>query len=129
MGDLQDFASQICDSIGANTGHIAAVADRDSIIALAGAPKRELVDKPNSRELDKLMESRKNYRYMPGDALLRAAEGTDKYHLGVASPILSQGDLMGCVMLLQGDGDKPFAEADQCLVQTVAGFLGKQMES
>ena len=129
MGDLQDFAAQICDSIGTNTGCIAAVADRDSIIALSGAPKRELVDKPNSRELDKLMESRKNYRYMPGDTLLRATEGSDKYHLGVASPILSQGDLMGCVMLLMGEKAEPMAEADQRLVQTVAGFLGKQMES
>ena len=129
MGDLQDFAAQICDSIGANTGHIAAVADRDSIIALSGAPKRELVDKPNSRELDKLMEQRKNYRYMPGDALLRASDGSDKYHLGVASPILSQGDLMGCVMMLMGEDTTPLAEADQRLVQTVAGFLGKQMES
>ena len=129
MGDLQDFAAQICDSIGANTGCIAAVSDRDSIIALSGAPKRELVDKPNSRELDKLMESRKNYRYMPGDTLLRATEGSDKYHLGVASPILSQGDLMGCVMLLMGENTAPLAEAEQRLVQTVAGFLGKQMES
>ena len=129
MGDLQDFASQICESIGANTGAIAAVADRDAIIALHGAPKRELVDKPNSQELDRLMEQRKNYRYMPGDTLIRACEGSDKYHLGVAVPILSQGDLMGSVMLLMGEDTKPFQEADQKLVQTVAGFLGKQMES
>lgn len=129
MGDLQDFAAQICDSIGANTGRIAAVADRDSIIALAGAPKRELVDKPNSQELEKLMEQRKNYRYMPGENLIRASEGSDKYHLGVAAPILSQGDLMGCVMMLLGEDSTPLQEADQKLVQTVAGFLGKQMES
>ena len=129
MSDLQDFASQICESIGANTGHVAAVSDRDSIIALSGAPKRELMDKPNSQELDKLMENRKNYRYTPGDTLLRAAEGSDKYHLGVAAPILSQGDLMGCVMLLMGENAQPMAESDQRLAQTVAGFLGKQMES
>ncbi len=129
MGDLQDFAAQICESIGANTGCIAAVSDRDSIIALHGAPKRELMDKPNSRELEKLMEQRKNYRYQPGDTPLRAADGTDKYHLGVASPILSQGDLMGCVMLLLEENTAPLNEADQKLVQTVAGFLGKQMES
>ena len=129
MGDLQDFASQICESIGANTGHIAAVSDRDSIIALSGAPKRELMDKPNSRELDRLMEQRKNYRYMPGDVMLKASESSDKYHLGVASPILSQGDLMGSVMLLLSEDGTPLAESDQRLVQTVAGFLGKQMES
>ena len=28
MGELQSFAAQICESIGKNTGHIAAVADR-----------------------------------------------------------------------------------------------------
>ena len=129
MGDLQDFAVQMCDAIGANTGKIAAVADRDSIIALSGAPKRELIDKPNSQELDKLMEQRRNYRYTAGDTLIRATESSDKYHLGVAAPILSQGDLMGCVMLLMGDDRTPMLEADQKLAQTVAGFLGKQMES
>lgn len=129
MGELQDFASQICESIGANTGRIAAVSDRDSIIALCGAPRRELVDKPNSRELDKIMEGRKSYRYQPGQTKLRATESSDRYHLGVAAPILSQGDLMGCVMLLMNESDTPLAEEDQRLAQTVAGFLGKQMES
>ena len=129
MGDLQDFAAQICDAIGANTGRIAAVSDRDSIIALSGAPKRELMDKPNSQELDRLMEQRKNYRYEAGQTLLPAAEGADKYHLGVAAPILCQGDLMGCVMLLMGEDREPMQESDQRLAQTMAGFLGKQMES
>ena len=129
MGDLQEFASQMCEAIGSATGHIAAVADRDSIIALHGAPKRELVDKPNSQELEKLMEQRKNYRFQSGDAPIRASEASDKYHLGVASPILSQGDLMGCVLLLLGDGDAPLQEADLYLAKTVAGFFGMQMES
>ena len=129
MGELQDFAAQICESIGSNTGRIAAVSDRDAIIALSGAPRRELMDKPNSRELDKIMEGRKSYRYELGQTKLRATEASDKYHLGVAAPILSQGDLMGCVMLLMNEEDKPLAEADQKLAQTVAGFLGRQMES
>ena len=129
MGDLQDQAVMMCEAIGSATGRIAAVADRDTIIALAGAPKRELVDKPNSQELDKLMEQRRNYRYVPGENLIRATEGSEKYHLGVAAPILSQGDLMGCVMLLMGEDRTPLPESDQKLAQTVAGFLGRQMES
>ena len=129
MGDLQEFASQMCESIGSATGRIAAVADRDSIIALHGAPKRELMDKPNSPELEKLMQQRKNYLFQPGDAPIPASDGSDKYHLGAASPILSQGDLMGCVMLLLGEGDNPLAESDQTLARTAAGFLGRQLES
>lgn len=129
MGDLQDFASQICDSIRKNTGCIAAVSDRDSIIALSGAPRREMVDKPNSPELEQLMEARKHYRYTPGGEKLKATEHSDRYHLGIAAPILSQGDLMGCVMLLMDENSDPLPESDQRLAQTVAEFLGKQMEN
>jgi len=129
MGDLQEFAAQMCESIGSATGHIAAVADRDSIIALHGAPKRDLIDKPYSAELERLMEQRRNYLFQSGDSPIPASDGSDKYHLGAASPILSQGDLMGCVLLLLGEGDKPLQEADQSLARAAAGFLGKQMES
>ena len=129
MGDLQEFAAQMCESIGSVTGHIAAIADRDSIIALHGAPKRELMDKPNSPELERLMEQRRNYLFQPGDSPIRAADGMDKYHLGAAAPILSQGDLMGCVLLLLGEDDQPLQESDQFLARTAAGFLGKQLES
>ena len=129
MGDLQEFAAQMCESIGSATGRIAAVADRDCIIALHGAPKRELIDKPNSPELERLMGQRKNYLYKAGDPLIFAASGEEKYHLGAASPILSQGDLMGYVLLLLGEGDTPLQESDQRLARTAAGFLGKQMES
>lgn len=129
LGDLQDFAAQICDSIRSNTGHIAAVSDRDSIIALAGASRRDLQDKPNSPELEQLMEQRKFYRYVPGQTPLKPTDATDKYHLGIAAPIVSQGDLMGCVMMLLENGAEPLAESDQKLAQTVAEFLGKQMET
>ena len=40
MGDLTEFAAQICESMGKNTGHIAAVCDRDAIIAVYGAQRR-----------------------------------------------------------------------------------------
>ena len=129
MGDLQEFAAQMCESIGSATGHIAAVSDRDSIIALHGIPKRELIDKPNSPELEKIMEQRRNYLYKSGDTPIFAADGADKYQLGAAAPILSQGDLMGCVMLLLGENDGPLQESDQGLAKLAAGFLGRQMES
>ena len=129
MGALQEFAAQMCESIGSATGRMAAVADRDSIIALHGIPKRELLDKPNSQELEKLMEQRKHYLFKAGDTPVPAAEGENKYHLGTAAPILSQGDLMGCVLLLLGENDPPLQEADQGLVKTAAACLGRQMES
>ena len=129
MGDLQEFASQMCESVSAATGHITAIADRDGIIALHGAPRKELLDKPNSPELEKLMEQRKNYLYQQGDKPILASQGESKYHLGAASPILSQGDLMGSVLLLLEEHDTPLGQSEQDLTKAIAGFLGKQMES
>ena len=129
MGDLQMFAAQMCDAIGKNTGSIAAISDRDSIIAVAGAPKRELLDKQNSADLEQIMEQRRCYRYRAGEVPLRPADEAERYHLGVAAPIISEGDLMGCVMLLLNENDSAPGESEQKLAQTVAGFLGRQMEN
>ena len=129
MGDLGDFAGQICESIGKNTGYIAAVCDRDAIIAVHGVQKRELLDKRCSQELEQLMELRRSYRYQDGDLPVRPTDGAERYRVGAAAPIVAEGDLMGCVLLLTEDGAPALDEAEQKLVQTVAGFLGRQMES
>ena len=128
MGDLADFAGMICDSIGKNTGHMAAVADRDSIIALSGAPRRELMDKRISQDLEQLLEQRKSYRSQ-GMGRLPVTEGQERYFVGAAAPILSEGDLMGSVMILADESTGEIVESDLKLAQTVAGFLGRQMES
>ena len=129
MGDLTELAAQICESIAKNTGHIAVVSDRDNIIAVAGASKRDLMDKRNTQELEQIMEQRRTYRYQSGDSRIRVSDHVEKYHLGVATPILSEGDVMGCVMILLEENDMPLAEPEQKLVQTVAGFLGRQLEN
>ena len=129
MGDLTELAGQICESIAKNTGHIAVICDRDSVIAVSGASKRDLMDKRNSGELEQLMEQRKTYRWQAGEARIRVSDHVERYHLGVATPILSEGDLMGCVMILLEETDPALNEPEQKLVQTVAGFLGRQMEN
>lgn len=129
MGDLTELAGQICESIAKNTGHIAAVCDRDCVIAVSGAPRRELMDKRNSQELEQLMEQRKTYLFRQGDTPVPVSDSVDRYHLGVATPILSEGDLMGCAMILLEQDAQPLTEPEQKLVQTIAGFLGRQMEN
>lgn len=94
-----------------------------------GVQKRELLDKRCSQELEQLMELRRSYRYQDGDLPVRPTDASDRYRVGAAAPIVAEGDLMGCVLLLSEDGAPALGEAEQRLVQTVAGFLGRQMES
>ena len=99
IGELSDFAAQICDSLHRSTDAIAAVCDRDSIIAVSGASKRDFIDKRVSPALERIMESRGSIRY-DGTEPIHVIDGDDRYYVSVASPILSEGDILGCVIFV-----------------------------
>ena len=45
MGELTESAGQICVALNKSTDNVALVCDRDTVIAVSGAPKRDLADK------------------------------------------------------------------------------------
>lgn len=127
IGELGDFAAQICDSLHRSTDAIAAVCDRDSIIAVSGASKRDFIDKRVSPALERVMESRGSVRY-DGTEPMHVIDGDERYYVSVASPILSEGDILGCVVFASQNASAG-SDIEFKLAQTVASFLGKQMES
>ena len=129
MGELSDFSSQICETMHKTTNRITAVTDRDSIISVFGAPKRELLERRISPELEQIMEGRQLYHRRSGDKAVPAADGADNYSVAIAAPIVTEGDVMGCVVFLTTDDSQLPGEAENKLAGTVAGFLAKQMES
>ena len=129
VGELSDFAAQICESMRKSTDGIAAVCDRDAVIAIAGGAKRELLGKPISGALSAIMEKRAAFRHDSGGSSLPVSSADEQYCLSVAAPVLTEGDVMGCVMFVTPRGSRPAGELELKLAQTVACFLGKQMES
>ena len=128
IGELSDFAAQMCESLRDATELIPAVCDRESVISAAGAVRRELIDKPLSSQLCGIMDSRSPYCLKSGGELLPVLSGTDKYSLCTAVPIVSQGDILGSVLFASACGPKPGTETDRKLAGTAAAFLGKQIE-
>ncbi|HIS44519.1 MAG TPA: AbrB/MazE/SpoVT family DNA-binding domain-containing protein [Candidatus Scatomorpha merdigallinarum] len=129
IGELSDFAAQICDSLHRSTDSLAAVCDRDSVIAVSGGGKRELLSKRVSPELEQLMEARRIYRHQSGTPELPITENDGPFSVAVAAPVVSEGDLMGCIIFAQPKNSPPATEVEYKLAETVAGFLGKQMEA
>ena len=128
MGELSDFAEQICQSMYRTAEFPAAVCDRDSVIAAAGAGKKEILDRRISAALAELMEGRRGFRAEPGSHAVPVTEQENSPRAAVAVPILAEGDVLGCVLFLEREG-APAQEGELKLAATVAGFLGKQMES
>lgn len=106
-----------------------AICDRDAVIACAGVPKKDFIDRALSDKLEELVEER---------TLFAAEESNEEVQLtesgiGAVScmmPIIAEGDIAGCVVSLKRvDGEMPTRDSEIKLIRTAAGFLGRQLES
>ncbi len=129
MGGLGDFSSQLCESLYKSTGKLVTITDRDTCLSVAGGGKRELADKNISPALAQIMEGRQIYQYEEGEAQLPASDYSDHYIITTAAPILAEGDVLGCVAFLSEKDSVAVNESEYKLAQTIAGFLGRHMET
>ena len=75
------------------------------------------------------MEGRRAYKAEPGGRRVAVTDGESSPAAAVAVPILSEGDVLGCVVFMErADGVKA-GDTELKLATTVSGFLGKQMET
>ncbi len=128
MSGVEDFASQLCDTMNRSTGKLCAITDRDTVIAVAGGNRRELLGKRITGDLEQLMDSRRIYRYDGSNSPILVTDGTEGLTVHVAAPILAEGDLLGVVLFVDTQSATPADEAEYKLAQTISAFLGKHME-
>ncbi|MDL2215990.1 AbrB/MazE/SpoVT family DNA-binding domain-containing protein [Ruminococcaceae bacterium OttesenSCG-928-N02] len=127
IGEMAASARQVVDVVQRSGGLTCAVCDRDHIIAIAGLPKKDFVERRITHALEKAIEARRTYVQGQSGAELIAIEG----HTGYASivvPILAGGDISGAVFALTTEASERPSELDVKLVTVAAGFLGKQVE-
>lgn len=128
MDDQSEFAQQICEAVSRTTGGIIVVTDRDSVVASAGAPKRELAERRISDELGHVLEERQLYRPARGETGVPVCESDPRFTVAAAAPILSGGDLLGGVLYAAEGEETTAGEAECKLAQAMAAFLGRHME-
>lgn len=128
LGGVEDFAAQLCETMSRSTGDICAVTDRDTVIAIAGGGKRELMGKRITAALEQIMENRRIYQYTGEGQAVPVSDSASNYYTMVAAPILAEGDLLGMVLFITAEGSKTSGDAEYKLAQTVAAFLGRHME-
>ena len=129
LGGMEDFAAQLCETMSRSTGSICAVTDRDTVIAVAGGGKRELMGKRITPELEQIMENRRIYQYTGEGSAIPVSDGTEKLVTSVAAPILAEGDLMGLVLFISSSPGTVTGDAEFKLAQTISAFLGRHMET
>ena len=108
------------------------ISDRDTIIAVAGASKKEFLNKRISPELEKITENKTTYITDGNNKpvkLFYEDEGLEEYTGQVITPIVMQGDPIGSVILFSKEPDITISDLEVKTTEIAAGFLSKQMEN
>lgn len=128
IGELGDFAKEYAESLFESTGHTTLISDRDSLIAVAGASKKEFLDKPVGSLLENSMDSRKTVVETNTGSYEISKDHAETISTFVIAPIITGGDPIGTVVLLNKDESVKMSQLETKMAETAAGFLGKQME-
>lgn len=130
IGELSSFAQQYVEATAQILGHAVCVCDRDQIIAVAGAPKKDLLGKPLHKELEDAINDREAILARQGEKqyIKITGAGDDEYEGEIVQTIISEGDAIGAVIILDKGGTKKLGESEQKAAIIAANFLGRQME-
>lgn len=131
IGELSEFATGYAETLAKTTGHIACITDKDSVIAVSGGSKKEFLEKAISPELEKLIENKEIYTSKDNNekCLPITQNGTSNFNNSqVIYPIISDGDVIGSIVLLSKEAKTKMGESELKVAQSAAGFLSSQME-
>ncbi len=127
IGEVSNTAKQYAEVLCRSTDLPVLIFDRDHVISCAGIPRKEVIDRRVSPELEDIMENRSSFTGKDSSHALIPAEGIDRT-AAVAYPIIGSGDVLGAVVLLSSEDGKTITDTEIKLIQVAASFLGKQME-
>ena len=122
MGEMGALAGELAEALARTAGMSCAICDRDAVIAAAGGAKKDILEKRISAELEQMMEQRVVY-----DAPELTVSENDAYNVVVAVPIITEGDVTGCVAYLSEDEGTSATEVTVKLCQTAAQFMAKRV--
>ena len=130
IGELAIFAQEYVDATAQILGCPVCVTDRDQIIAVAGAPKKDFIGKVLHKELEEAINDREAILARKGEKkYIRILSNSDEEYYGeIVQTILCEGDAIGAVIILSRTESEALGEAEQKAAVIAANFLGKQME-
>lgn len=131
IGELSGFAKEYAEALAQVSGHIVVITDRDQVVSVSGGGKKELIGKNISKDLEELINERETLNTTQGnDKPIPVTEDSPACQSGeIICPIISEGDIVGAVVIIGKDGKPDISETETKLAGVAAVFLGRQMEA
>lgn len=130
IGELSTFAREYAEALAQTTGVLVCITDHDQVVAAAGHGSREIAGKEISKELEESIAAREARCFRPGEkgSIPVISNQKEIESAEILQPIICAGDAIGAVILIGKNEKDVFGDTERMLVQTAAGFLGRQME-
>ncbi|PTX55243.1 AbrB family transcriptional regulator (stage V sporulation protein T) [Melghirimyces profundicolus] len=128
IGELGDFAKEYAEALFESLQHVTLICDRDSVIAVAGASKKDYLDKPVGGIVETCMDQRKHHQETTPSRAELIRDMPEAYESYIIVPINAGGDPIGAVILLSKENGAKMGDTELKMATTAASFLGKQME-
>ncbi len=128
VGELGTLAKLYAESLSQTLGCTVCITDTDQVVAAAGAGRKDLQDQYIGKEMDRVIKGRSKILASEGDqGYIRIVPDMQGFCEEAVSPIISEGDVIGAVILLGRDRKKKFGEVESRVAGSAADFLGRHM--
>ena len=131
IGELGEYARDFSFAIEGATDKTSVICDCDSVIAASGPHKKDYLSRPLSSQIGVALENRSALiRHSDAGGCIPVCEGEDARDIfsQVIVPILSAGQIIGAVVILDKSRSGRLGEPERAAAQVAAAFLGTQME-
>ena len=132
IGEISAIAQDYCDSLHRTLGTTVVLCDRDQTVACAGINRREMVEKPLSTELERVLEERRSVTINAADGSrplpVCAEDNPGQYTAQMIVPVVADGEVIGGILLLSRDNGARMGDVERKVAETTAIIIGRQME-
>ncbi|WP_226038369.1 stage V sporulation protein T [Aquibacillus saliphilus] len=126
ISELGDFAKEYADALFDSLGSPVLICDRDEFIAISGESKKDYLGKNIGKQMEKAMDERSALSETEEITVEIVDGNEEKLASYVLSPIIANGDPIGCVMIMSKENK--LGAVEEKAVETAASFLARQME-
>ncbi len=129
LGELGNFASHYAEALYKTSGKSVCITDSDVVIAVSGAPKKDIIEQKITEDIVTFITEREDYVLQhPDDKKYKLMQSNDNYIVNICIPIIAEGDIIGSVVFVSENAPDVLTETEYKLAKTAAVFLGRQME-
>lgn len=128
IGELTNFSEQYVNSLYNVTSLISIVTDKDSVIAVSGTTKKNLLEMPISEELEKIIDKREPTQSSSSKPVSIVEQSSINNNEKIIVPIISDSEVIGSVILVVKENGQKIGDAEIEIAKVAASFLGTQLE-